>query len=341
MAFLNRLCIAIFAIVMMALVSACSWKESDTQKINGVSLVAPSQHIPQSELHPLLDINANWVAITPYAFSSGNSPQVSFGHNHQWWGEGKEGTIKQIEYAHNLGINVMLKPHIWVKGQGWAGDYELKTDKEWNEWGESYAKYILANAAIAESKKVKMLCIGTEYRKSVTARPDLWRHLIREVRKVYKGKVVYAANWDNYQNVSFWDDLDYIGIDAYFPISELKSPELKELKEGWQSTKNEIEAYAISNKKHVIFTEFGYQSIDFSNDGHWKHNQDTLEVNLENQATAYQAVFDTFWKESWFRGGFLWKWHTNHPSIGGTSNKSFTPQNKPAQKTITDWYGRH
>jgi len=59
-------------------------------------------------------------------------------------------------------------------------------------------------------------------------------------------------------------------------------------------------------------------------------------LNMQNQATAYQALFERIWNQDWFLGGFIWKWHHNHPNSGGSSNNDFTPQNKLAENTIRD-----
>jgi len=320
--------------------TSCAWNWVDNQKINGVSFVAPPRFITLEAMKPVEKVNADWVAITPYAFSRGNSPEIVHGNNHQWWGEGKDGTIVQIKYAQTLGLKIMLKPHVWVHGQGWAGDFTLDNNEQWDDWGDSYSQYISTYAKVADSLDVEMLCIGTEYRKAATLRPDIWGKLIVDVRKIYGGKIVYAANWDNYENITFWDQLDYIGIDAYFPLSEQKTPDLEHLNAKWTGIKSDIQQFSDKWNKPIIFTEFGYRSIDYATDGHWKYDQDTLTVNLENQAVAYQSLFHTFWKEPWFHGGFLWKWHAHHDAIDGSKDKQFTPQNKPVQKTITDWYGR-
>jgi hypothetical protein len=340
---MNPFKIIFLTTALIILVAFTSFKcfFEDSQKINGVSFVAPPRFIDEIKISHLRSINANWVAITPYAFSNSNSPEVSFNHDHQWWGETKTGVVATINYAHNQGHKIMLKPHVWVKGQGWAGDYELETDDQWKVWGESYANYILTYAEIADSLKVEMLCIGTEYRKAVTLHPEIWRNLIKDVRQIYGGKVVYAANWDNYQNVTFWDDLDFIGIDAYFPLTEEKSPEIAHLKDKWDSISVDIQKFSKKWDKSILFTEFGYQSVDYSTDGHWKYEQDTLSINLDLQANAYQALFETFWDKPWFDGGFFWKWHSDHERIGGLENKEFTPQNKPAQETIRQWYGQY
>ena len=335
---LNRFNDAIIVAFTILVVTSCAWNRVTPPKINGVSFVAPPRYIDQEEMSSMLDINANWVAIIPYAFATGNLPAITYNHVNQWWGERKEGAIRTIEYAHNQGQKVMLKPHVWVRGQGWAGDFQLQTNAQWDEWGKSYSEYILTYAKIADSLNVEMFCIGTEYRKSATLRADIWRKLIVDVRKIYNGKVIYAANWDNYQNIAFWDDLDYIGIDAYFPLSKHKFPDLKHLNAKWDSIKINIKNFSDKWEKPIIFTEFGYKSIDYVVDGHWKYDEDTLSVNTKNQVVAYRAIFDTFWKEPWFYGGFLWKWHADHRRAGGMDNEHFTPQNKPAQKTIRDYY---
>jgi hypothetical protein len=45
--------------------------------------------------------------------------------------------------------------------------------------------------------------------------------------------LTYAANWDKYDQVSFWDELDFIGIQAYFPLTDQTNPSAEEIKKGW------------------------------------------------------------------------------------------------------------
>ena len=67
---------------------------------------------------------------------------------------------------------------------------------------------MLTYAAAAEEGNAELLCIGTELEEFVKKRPQYWRKLIQEIRGVYKGKLTYAANWDEYQQVPFWDAVD-------------------------------------------------------------------------------------------------------------------------------------
>lgn len=308
------------------------------EKINGVNFVGPPQPIQADRLRSIRKINANWVAIVPYAFSREGQPFVHYNNSRQWWGERKEGVVATIQYAQSLGFRVMLKPHVWIMGQGWAGNFELKNEKDWQAWEKDYEAYILAYAKIADSMKVDLLCIGTEYRKAVVSRAGFWQSLISKTRELYPGKLTYAANWDNYQAITFWEQLDFIGIDAYFPICPHKTPRADSLVGYWSTEKDNIRKLHARYHLPVIFTEYGYQSVDYTAGDHWKLSKDTLSVNLQAQANAYEGLYRSFWKEDWFAGGFLWKWHARNDEAGGPDCKRFTPQNKPAASVISSWY---
>lgn len=93
-----------------------------------------------------------------------------------------------------------------------------------------------------------------------------WERLIYELKDIYKGKMTIAANFDNYQEVKFWDKLDYIGINAYFPLSKLKGKnnklsQIEEFEESWDRILDEIKEFKDQNgvpNHPVIFTELGY-----------------------------------------------------------------------------------
>lgn len=329
-------------LVVIAVLSSIAYKPyiSGQDKINGVCFVAPPRPIQAEALSSIKQVNAGWVAITPYAFSRRDDPRVVFDHPNQWWGERTEGTIKQIEYAKQSGLSVMLKPHIWVMGDGWAGDFVLESEDQWQIWEDSYTKYILNFASIADSMSVEMLCIGTEYKRVVQKRPQFWSKLIKEVRKVYDGKITYAANWDNYHNVSFWDQLDFIGIDAYFPICNSTTPRVEELRTNWRETVETLEDFSQKYDRAILFTEYGYRSMDSCAGGHWDMDHQDTEPNMAAQKNAFEALYEVFWAKDWIAGGFLWKWYANHPMAGGPHDSHYTPQNKPVQELIRHWYSK-
>lgn len=312
-----------------------------TEKINGVSFVAPVRPVEADEMKPVQQLNANWVTLMPFAFGRSDGPELRFNNERQWWGEREAGISETINHAHQLGLKVLIKPHVWLRGAGWPGEFTLESEEQWKQWEKNYRSYIISYAKLSESLGVEMFSIGTEYRIAVVERPDFWEKLIKEVRSVYSGKLTYASNWDNYQNVGFWSEVDYIGIDSYFDLSPQKEPTAAHLKEQWKPIKKEMQIFSESKSKPIIFTEFGYQSVDYTADGHWKYGRGERPINMQAQATAYRALFETFWDEPWFAGGFLWKWFDQHERRGGANDSRFTPQNKPAEQTIREWYGRY
>lgn len=305
--------------------------------IRGISLEAPPQWVGPEVLEPLQQLHANWVAVIPFGFSRGNTPQVYYNGN-QWWGERLDGAAAQIDYAHQKGMKVLLKPHVWIGGQGWPGDYELSSEAGWQAWEQSYRAYILASAEIAQQHQAELFCVGTEYRIAVRKRPEFWVELIKQVRAIYDGPLTYAANWDNYQNVTFWKELDYIGVDAYFPVCDLKTPQVETVKAGWEPWVAELSNAAAEADRPILFTEFGYRSVDYAAAGHWNVADKETDVNLSAQSNAYEGMFQALSEEDWFAGGFLWKWHISGRRNGGPQDDRYTPQNKPVEEVIKKWY---
>ncbi len=329
---------------LLSLICFCSCESVSQQytgaKIDGVCFVGPRDSIPQEAMATVSQVNADWIAIVPYAFSYENDPIVNYDTTRQWWGETKRGVERCVEYASNLGLKVMLKPHVWVVRQGWPGDYDLPDEDSWQQWEQSYTAYLDMMTDIAVRYEVELLCIGTEYRIPARERPEYWRSLIRLIRERYTGKLTYAANWDNYENITFWDDLDYIGVDAYFPITNQKNPSLLALLGGWEDTAKGLEKFSSDFGRPVLFTEYGYRSADFASRGHWENERDELIKNFEAQSLAYEALYQTYWDQPWFAGGFLWKWYPNVQRNGRWNRweTDFTPQEKPATAVISRYY---
>lgn len=326
------------ALVFICCLQYCCSGEAQ-QKINGVSFVASREEVVQAQVDEVLKVNANSAAVMPFGFMRETAhPEIIFDTDRQWFGETKKGAKQYIELLQKNNISVMLKPQIWVWKGEFTGTITMETEEQWVELEDSYDRFILAYAALAEEAQVPILCIGTELEKFVENRPDYWKRLIAKIRKVYAGKLTYAANWDEYKRTPFWKELDYIGIDAYFPLSEAKTPTVEELRQGWQPWKTKINEVATANDKQVLFTEFGYRSMDFTGKKPWLVDRTEEGINLQGQVNAKKAIFQEFWSEDWFAGGYVWKWFIQHETSGGNADNRFTPQNKPAQKVIERQY---
>ncbi len=330
----------IFGLYLFFLLYGCAMTSLNQEKINGVSFVASRDSINAQHIDPLKNLNANYVAIMPFGFIKDlEHPEVVYNSDRQWFGETKTGTKQYIEALKKQHIKVMMKPQIWVWKGEFTGLIKMKTEEEWQQLETTYSNFILDYVEVAQDTHTELFCIGTELEAFVANRPKFWSQLITEIRKVYKGKLTYAANWNEYTKTPFWDELDYIGIDAYFPVSGKQTPTVQECIDGWKVYKTEIKAYSDQFEKPILFTEFGYRSVDYAAKAPWKSDREMVEVNLDAQVNATQALLDEFWNEDWFVGGFIWKWFHNHEKAGGESDTQFTPQNKPVEEIIGKYYG--
>ncbi len=309
------------------------------KKINGISFVASRDTIKKVHINPVKKVHSNYVALMPFGFIKElSSPKIRHNTKRQWYGETKNGLVQYAKKFQKEGIKLMIKPQIWVWNGKYTGYIEMNSEENWRILEESYSEFILTFAEAAQEINAAVFCIGTELEKFVAKRPEYWQELIKKIRKVYRGKLTYAANWDEYKRVAFWKQLDYIGIDAYFPVSDKKTPSVNDFELGWKPHKEEISKIQKLNNKPILFTEFGYRSVDFTGKKPWESKRFEGSINLESQVNGLQAIYNQFWSEDWFAGGFIWKWFHVHNKVGGEKNNRFTPQNKPAEELIRELY---
>ncbi|MCJ7614727.1 hypothetical protein MUO71_08215 [Candidatus Bathyarchaeota archaeon] len=290
-------------------------------------------------LRLLTETNTEWIAIClSWAQSNTTSHDIRPDPNRT---PTTDSVRHAIATAHSLGLKVMLKPMVDTleeeKTQGystvWRGEIQPS-----DEWFDSYSEFINGFAVFAEQNGVELFCVGCEF-KATTHEKEQWERVIAGVRERYSGPITYAADWTNYQNIEWWDSVDYVGIDAYFPLSLFKyDPSFEELKNAWNNYANEIEEWLSAVNKPVIFTEIGYRSGDGTNMAPSNYWSD-MPIDLLEQRDCYEAAFQALWNRSWFYGFYWWTWIYD-PAQGGTADSYHTPQNKPTQTLITQWYSQ-
>ena len=316
-------------------------KAQDLDRIKGLTMVAPPKEWTTSPAPGLEDLNTEWVALIPYGYTRKGESSVRFNIEWQWWGEKIEGIQTSIQMAHNNGIKVLLKPQVYIH-RGWVGSMDFDTEEEWQRWEKDYRNYILTYARIAEEEGVHLFCVGTEYKIAVQKRTAFWKELIREVRTLYSGKLVYSSNWDSYDACPLWEDLDFIGVSAYFPLLKDKTPGVKKLRKAWKSVVKDLKSFAKAQNKQILFTEYGYMSVDGCAWRAWEIEKDlhNRSINQEGQANAYEALLTTFYQEDWWAGGFLWKYFPHMQGHEGYPDKDYTPQGKLAANVIRKYYAQ-
>ena len=143
----------------------------------------------------------------------------------------------------------------------WRSDIYPTTAEGMETWKASYRDFILRYAIIAEQANAEQFCIGTELTRISLEQPNFWIDLIKEVRTIYAGKITYAANWyEEFENITFWDKLDYVGVQAYFPLTKNKNPTVKEISNGWNQYFPTFKSIYKKFNRPILFTEMGYKS---------------------------------------------------------------------------------
>ena len=248
-----------------------------------------------------------------------------------------------VALAHRQGMRVFLNPFVnSLQGNGWQAKFAPTSPAR---WFKSFDAYLAHYASLAQQTRADLFAIGDEFDSldAVPAyRPYWWLQAIAVARRYYHGPIVYGADYPHYQQVTFWQALDDVGIDAYFPLSERPNPSAATLAASWRRYAAEIEAWRKStglDRKGFIITELGYPSEDgaAAQPGSWFPRQ---PVNLALQQHLYEATLSTIAQEPWLRGLF-WFWWANpsNPNWqGGTRDNGYTPRGKPAEATLRQYF---
>jgi hypothetical protein len=276
-------------------------------------------------------LGVEWISVMPFGFHSGG-PELRFGGSRTW--ENDEALAAVTQQAHALGMKVMLKLHVWGRGelpmQTWS-------ETEWQRWFDDYGRFVEHYARIARDTNADAFCIGNEQKVS-SQREREWRALIARARAIYKGPITYGANFDEVFDVPFWDALDWIGVSGYFPLVPDATPSRKALVAAWQPILAKLESLSRTKKKPVLFTEIGYRSVDRAAWRQWEIPRDA-HANVEAQRVAYEAFFETVWPRPWVLGAYPWKWFS-YPSHGSADGNDYDFEQKPAAEVIRRAYRR-
>ncbi len=283
----------------------------------------------QKQLQSLAATGAAWVALTPTVYVRDRRDSVVAATAST---PSDESLRSAIRAARAAGLKVMMKPHVDLIGGGARAWIE---PKDAASWFASYRVYVLQYARIAREEQCGMFVVGTELALLETpSHWGAWRALIADVRAEYPGPLTYAANWHSAEIVGFWRELDYIGIDAYYPVLGGSNHVL--LRMGWIPIEAAVHALSAANGRPVIFTEFGLASQKGANLRPWDYS-DFGKLDLDVQTAYIQTFLDTFANKSWVAGFLNWAWDSNP---GGPADKSMSLRGKPALDVFTGLFRR-
>lgn len=235
---------------------------------------------------------------------------------------------------------VFLNPFVnALTGDAWQADFHQTS---WHTWFRNYDAFLRHYATIARNEQVELFSIGDESDSADSNRalyPE-WRGAIAQVRAIYKGPVTYGADWPSYKTVTFWKDLDYVGIDAYFPLAPggAGHPSPVSLEAAWDRVADDIETWRQASglaAKPIFVAELGYYSGlgVAAEPAFWRP---AAAVDLTGQADCYTATLNTIYRRPWLKG-LTWFWWANPSNPhwqGGSGDNGYTIRNKPAYDVL-------
>lgn len=294
------------------------------------------------ELQKLKSVGVDWISISPFAYQRAvDAPDLYFGEGDPTLGE--RALSRAIEAAHALGIQVLLKPHVWSgqfsRGGKWHGDIAMTNPEDNDRWWARYGAYILQNARLAERAHADGLCIGLEYvRMTVPAETPRWRALILAVKKEYHGPLTYGAHHGaELEQIEFWDALDAIGVNAYFPLGTgLDRATAEEIARAWRGPLARLEKLAAVKKKPIVFTEIGFASHAGALERPWSSDR-ALPEDQDLQARAYEGTLLALSGAPFVKGVFWWKWFSGGPD-NPHERDPFDPSAKKAEAVLRAWF---
>jgi hypothetical protein len=262
-----------------------------------------------AELERLRALGVNWVAIHPYARiqADGSVRWRALDPDHP-----PEFLARPIREAHRRGMSILIHPHLahWGSPFNWRGAIDFTDPQALARFFSSYGAWITALAEAAG--EADGFVVGSELDRLVAHQAE-WRALIQDVRAVSRARLTYASNWTDFDRVPFWDALDAVGVQAYFPLSSADHPRAQDLERGWDEVIARLEAVHRRTGKPVVLTELGYDlSLDAAREP-WAWGRppppEEVERALALQRSCLEAALAAIAPQrEWLRGAFLWKW---------------------------------
>jgi hypothetical protein len=216
----------------------------------------------------------------------------------------------------------------------WRGSIEPANTAR---WFASYRRLLMPYAAAAEAGHAASFVLGTEL-ESLEKSPD-WTGVIRSIRSVYSGQLLYDENFDEFalddQNLP----LQTFDVDAYPRFSLPDSASVQRLARAWDGW---LGAHPLRVRRKLTLSEVGIDAVAgaYSDPGDWVGTQHS-PIDARVQANWYRAVCQAIQTEH-LGGGVYW-WEINFdadPAQPGPwdSTDRLTFVGRPAQTAIKDCF---
>lgn len=237
--------------------------------------------------------------------------------------------VRYLDELKNRGYSIMFYPMFFINlyDKPWRGRLSGSAQDVENFFNKSdgYNAFILHYANLVKGK-VDAFLIGSELVSLTKIKNSnnefiVVNELIKLAKKVKEilgsnVKISYAADWSEYHHDDFgfhhlddlWasDDIDFVGIDAYFPLTNVRGStyDLEEIMSGWQSGEGYDFYFEDSDKKikKPLSAEYAWKNLRY-----WWENE---HKNPDGNITKWKAKSKPIWFTEY---GF--------PSVDATTNQ--------------------
>jgi hypothetical protein len=186
-----------------------------------------------------------------------------------------------------------------------------------------------------------MFSLGVELRSWLTtSRAPSFVDIARAVRSHYPGLITYAANWDDVDDTVILGELDLIGVNAFFPLTDKPNATVEELMAGGRRVAENLGAIAARWQKPIVLTEFGYttRADPALRPWEWPDGMTNVVVDEAAQDRAYMGLLAPLIDEPWLAGAFVWRLYADPDDVSQEAEWGFSPRGKLAELTLRDAY---
>jgi hypothetical protein len=323
-------------------------------------------------LHEIQSLGANWIFFSPsWTYTHQAPPLVEpvTGRNPFW-----TDLAEDIQRARLLNLNVALFPSPQFSlpiEQWWAG--APRDFAWWIVWFESYRKFALHHADLAQAQGAQALILGGDWILPALPEGSLadgtpsgvpadaetrWRELLAEVKVHFRGEVVWALPFSPEMAgvPPFIDEFDWIYLLFSPPLSDradTTEPDLHARAAAYLD--EQMKSFQESVGKPIVLG-VSYPSVDAGATGCLADplataegecldlnllsrpyaDIATLSLDLEEQAHAYSALLVAINERDWINGIIS----RGYYPPAGLKDKSTSVHGKPASDVIAYWYPR-
>jgi hypothetical protein len=239
-----------------------------------------------------------------------------------------------IAEAHQRGFTVMMRPLLDERSLAAGGDWRGSLHPQpVAGWFAAYGDLMVPYATLAEENGVEAFDIGTEFNTLESYGP-LWLDVIKRVRQAYNGLVTYSSISSMGYPTRFAKALDFLSIDAYYPLDVSAAATAAQLEQAWRPGMAQLARIAAESGMPVVVTEVGTASRRASFRAPSSANLGA-PLDLEAQRRYYEATCNAL------RGavsGLYW-WHmTPYIPDAPLTDMGFDPTGKPAEAELTQCF---